>query len=83
MFHLWLQPAVLPGQPVGFDAAEHATLELRPGRLGYVHLVTGRLQVNGHLLGAGDALKFEGEPVVELVQGEQAEVLVFDLPAVA
>lgn len=66
-----------------FQGAEQATLELRPGRLGYVHLVAGRLQVNGHLLGAGDALKFEGEPVVELVLGEQAEVLVFDLPAVA
>ena len=66
-----------------FDAAEHATLELRPGRLGYVHVVRGQLRVNGRPLVAGDALKFEGEPQVSLEQGEDAEVLVFDLPAVA
>ena len=66
-----------------FDAAEHATLELRPGRLGYVHVVRGQLRVNGRQLVAGDALKFEGEPQVSLEQGEDAEVLVFDLPAVA
>lgn len=66
-----------------FDAAEQATLELRPGRLGYVHVVRGQLRVNGRLLVAGDALKYEGEPLVSLEQGEDAEVLVFDLPPVA
>lgn len=66
-----------------FDGAEQATLELRPGRLGYVHVVRGQLRVNGRLLVAGDALKFEGEPLVSLEQGEDAEVLVFDLPPVA
>lgn len=66
-----------------FDAAEQATLELRPGRLGYVHVVRGQLRVNDRPLVAGDALKFEGEPLVRLEQGVDAEVLVFDLPPVA
>lgn len=63
-----------------FDGAEQASLELGPGRLGYVHVVRGQLQVNGRMLNAGDALKFSGEPLVSLGLGRDAEVLVFDLP---
>ena len=63
-----------------FDGAESATLALAPGRLGYVHLVRGELEVNGHVLRAGDALKLRDEPEVSLRDGRQAEVLVFDLP---
>ena len=63
-----------------FDADEQATLALAAGRLGYVHVVRGQLQVNGHRLKAGDALKFDGEPEIVLAAGDQAEVLVFDLP---
>lgn len=63
-----------------FDGDESATLALAPGRLGYVHLVRGQLQVNGRMLNAGDALKLEREPEVRLDLGRDAEVLVFDLP---
>ena len=63
-----------------FDAAETASLALAPGRLGYVHVVRGQLNVNGHALGAGDALKLEDEAQLRLGQGVDAEVLVFDLP---
>jgi redox-sensitive bicupin YhaK (pirin superfamily) len=45
----------------------------------YVHVVRGRITVNGHVLQAGDALKTE-DTVLELEQGDKAEVLVFDLP---
>ncbi len=64
-----------------FDAAESARLPLAPGRLGYVHIVRGALRVNGHALAAGDALKLRDEAQVELAGGDDAEVLVFDLPA--
>ena len=64
----------------GLDGEAGARLPLRPGRRAYVHLARGRLQVNGQPLVAGDALKLTGEPAVELGAGEQAEVLVFDLP---
>lgn len=63
-----------------FDGGEAATLPLAPGRLAYVHLVRGRLEVNGHVLDAGDALRLEDEAAVCLGQGVDAEVLVFDLP---
>ena len=63
-----------------FDGAERAELALAPGRLGYVHMARGRVVANGHALEAGDALLYEGEPVITLGDGEGAEVLVFDLP---
>ena len=62
-----------------FDAAESAELRLAPGRLSYVHLVRGALQVNGHALQTGDAAMIEAESRVQLSDGRAAEVLVFDL----
>lgn len=66
-----------------FDGAERAELALTPGRLAYVHVARGALVVNGERLRAGDALQLEpagaATPQLQLGQGEQAEVLVFDL----
>lgn len=63
-----------------FDGSgERASLGLDPGRLGYVHLVRGCLNVNGQTLEAGDALFVQNEPELHLGQGIGAEVLVFDL----
>ena len=61
----------------GADKAEHA---LAAGRLAYVHVIRGRVTVNGTTLNAGDALKVSDESAVALAQAEAAEVLVFDLP---
>ena len=63
-----------------FDGDEQATLALAPGRLAYVHLVRGRATVNGRPLSAGDALMYRDEPEVRIEAGQDAEVLVFDLP---
>jgi len=62
-----------------FDGQEAAQLQLATGRKGYVHLVRGELEVNGHALRAGDAVQLEGESQVSVRNGRQAEVLVFDL----
>jgi redox-sensitive bicupin YhaK (pirin superfamily) len=62
------------------DGAEHATHALRPGRKAYVHVARGKLTMNGQPLGAGDALKAADVGEIVLEQGEQAEVLLFDLP---
>lgn len=62
-----------------FDGDERDELPLRQGRLAYVHVVRGALEVNGHALTAGDAAMLESEPRVELRAGRSAEVLVFDL----
>ena len=63
-----------------FDGDEAAELALAPGRLGYVHVARGEVVVNGRKLSAGDALLYRDEKTVEIQQGRNAEVLVFDLP---
>jgi redox-sensitive bicupin YhaK (pirin superfamily) len=62
-----------------FDADESALLPLRRDRLTYVHMARGSLQVNGQRLAAGDALTLTDEPQLSLSEGDEAEVLVFDL----
>jgi redox-sensitive bicupin YhaK (pirin superfamily) len=63
-----------------FDGAEAAALPLAPGRIAYVHLVRGALTVNGQALAAGDALQLGELARIEISAGQDAEVLVFDLP---
>jgi len=63
-----------------FDGAERATHTLAPGRKAYLHLVRGKLTVNGTPLEAGDALKLTGVSEVTLENGAGAEALLFDLP---
>ena len=46
-----------------------------------MHLVRGSLLVNGERLQGGDAAVLGGESVLTLAQGDDAEVLVFDLAA--
>ena len=64
-----------------FDGDESAQLPLDPKRKGYVHVVRGALDVNGRRLRAGDALLLEDERAIALANGQDAEVLVFDLAA--
>jgi quercetin 2,3-dioxygenase len=64
-----------------FSGDERVQMALDPQRIGYVHLVRGRLRVNDHLLRAGDAARLDGERQLVLEGGEDAEVLVFDLAA--
>ncbi len=65
-----------------FDGDEKAELRLADGRLGYVHVARGEVTVNGHALATGDALLYEGEPLITVGTGRSAEVLVFDLPRI-
>jgi len=62
-----------------FDGNESAELVLGPARKGYVHLIRGALEVNGHRINAGDAVLLEHESRIKLGNGSNAEVLVFDL----
>ena len=62
-----------------FDGAEQAELALDPARKAYVFLVRGSLSVNGLVLQAGDAALLAQESLLQLGQGVDAEVLVFDL----
>ena len=62
-----------------FDGAERADLELSAGRETYVHVARGSLAVNGLRLTEGDGIKVRGEKALHFDQGQDAEVLVFDL----
>lgn len=63
-----------------FDFAEHAEISIAKGRLGYVHVARGSVAVNGQSLFAGDAAKLTDEIGIRIDKGQNAEVLVFDLP---
>jgi redox-sensitive bicupin YhaK (pirin superfamily) len=63
-----------------FTGAESATLEVEPGRRLYVHIARGALSANAVTLQAGDALKLTDTTRLQLRDGRDAEVLVFDLP---
>jgi quercetin 2,3-dioxygenase len=62
-----------------FDGDEDHRMVLEDRRKAYVHLIKGELEVNGHLLSAGDAALLSAENQLHLSQGHGAEVLVFDL----
>ena len=64
-----------------FDGGEQASLPLNPARKAYVFLIKGALNANGQDLKAGDALLLAQESQLNLSQGQDAEVLVFDLAA--
>ncbi|HUQ11639.1 MAG TPA: pirin family protein [Steroidobacteraceae bacterium] len=63
-----------------FGGEESASLAVEPGRRVYVHVARGVVVANGERLNAGDALKLEGIAGLQIAQGEEAEVIVFDLP---
>ena len=61
------------------DGDEKVTHELADDRKAYVHVARGSVKVNGQPLGSGDALKIERESEIVIDNGDDAEVLVFDL----
>lgn len=63
-----------------FDGAETATLDLGPGRHAYVHVARGSVDLNGQRLDEGDGARVRNEQLLHLSAGQQAEVLVFNLP---
>jgi len=61
------------------DGAESARHALAAGRRAYVHVARGSVRVNGELLAAGDSLEAANLNEIVFDNGEQAEVLLFDL----
>lgn len=62
-----------------FDVGESVSKSLDTTRLAYVHLARGTLTVNGHALAEGDGALLDGETELTLENGQDADVLVFDL----
>lgn len=63
-----------------FDGDESAVVTIPDDHRVYVHVARGGISVNGKTLSEGDALRAVGESQIVLTQGDNAEVLVFDLP---
>ena len=61
------------------DGPESVSHQLAEGRKAYVHVARGSATVNGRPLRAGDALKVDSESIIEIGDGSNAEVLLFDL----
>lgn len=62
-----------------FNGEETAELPLAADRYAYVHVARGRIELNGHVLDAGDGVRVRDEEHLVFTGGEEAEVLVFDL----
>ena len=62
-----------------FDGTEQQRIELAAERFAYVHVARGSLMVNGQRLSAGDGARLRHVQEIDFSEGEQAEVLLFDL----
>ena len=60
-------------------ALKVATLDLPPDRHVYIHVARGSVDINGQRLQEGDGARVRDERQIRLSQGQDAEVLVFDL----
>jgi len=61
------------------DGDQHVTYALADGHKAYLHVVRGEVQLNGQVLRTGDGAKIEGEPELQLSDGSDSEVLLFDM----
>jgi redox-sensitive bicupin YhaK (pirin superfamily) len=52
---------------------------LPEGRFAYLHVARGAITVNGQRLSEGDGARLRRVQALDLSQGEQAEVLLFNL----
>ncbi|MBK6357675.1 MAG: pirin family protein [Betaproteobacteria bacterium] len=77
---------------IGQDARLWATVlapgesieyRLQNGRLGYVQVIYGQLEINDKNVSAGDGVKIADETDLRFLASEEAEFLLFDLPPVA
>jgi redox-sensitive bicupin YhaK (pirin superfamily) len=62
-----------------FNGSQSAVMDLDPKRKYYAHLIKGKLAINGHAIDGGDALLIDNESKLEIDNGIDAEVLIFDL----
>jgi len=62
------------------DAADQASYTLASGRRAYVHIARGSLTLNGQKMSAGDGARINDESTLRFENGNNAELLLFDLP---
>lgn len=74
---IWQDAYVYSGLIDGDERIDHT---VEAGRRAYIHVAQGEVALNGKRLSAGDGARLAGNAVVHLTDGQDAEVLVFDLP---
>jgi len=57
----------------------HLIHDLAPGRAAWLHVVKGRVALQDHFLGTGDAVGVENENVVSFTANTPSEILLFNL----
>jgi len=62
-----------------FNGTESAELKIGSNRYVYVHVARGSLAVNGNRLNEGDGVRIRDEQTLRFTEGNNAEVLVFNL----
>lgn len=62
-----------------FSGDESATLDLAADRHAYIHVARGSIEINGQRFEEGDGARVRDERQIRVSQGDDAEVLVFDL----
>lgn len=61
-------------------SGKRVSYQVRSGRNAYLHVVRGKLTLNGHPLADGDGAALREEPDVVLTSESHGEALFFDLP---
>ncbi len=61
---------------------DHLVHGLDPGRKAWLHVVKGKIRVNGLQLQTGDGLGFSDEDSIMIMAQEPSEILLFDLAKV-
>ncbi|WP_343550990.1 pirin family protein [Pantoea sp.] len=62
-----------------FDGAEQQTFALDADRYAYIHVARGSIEVNGVKFKEGDGARVRNETALHFANGNDAEVLLFDL----
>lgn len=62
------------------EAGERTDHHFAAGRLGYLHVARGQVEINDMVLNAGDGAKIADEADITLTGRASAELLLFDLP---
>ena len=55
---------------------------LKEGRSAYFQITSGSVEINQHILNAGDAAMFDSTQTIKITAIDNAEILLFDLPRV-
>jgi redox-sensitive bicupin YhaK (pirin superfamily) len=63
------------------DGDEEVNYQLEDGRVAWIHVAQGEIEVNGEFLSAGDGASLDAGSSLHLGKGQKSEILLFDMAA--